>query len=113
MLRVETWKYGWRWVYSVTYDEGVPTLLQHALPLHRKHAMPGTVALDAERYCRRRRTPSKAQNDGEHERYLNLNEVRELQRHGWSVAGLGPIRGQDGDRAPTRGAPTVPDFADT
>ena len=106
MLRVETWKYGWRWVYSVTYDEGVPTLLQHALPLHRKHAMPGTVALDAERIADGEEHRQDA-NDGEHGRYLNLNEVRELQRHGWSVAGLGPIRGQDGDRAPTRGAPTV------
>ena len=91
MLRVETWKYGWRWVYSVTYDEGVPTLLQHALPLHRKHAMPGTVALDAERIADGEEHRQDA-NDGEHGRYLNLNEVRELQRHGWSVAGLGPTR---------------------
>ena len=108
MLRVETWKYGWRWVYSVTYDEGVPTLLQHALPLHRKHAMPGTVALDAERIADGEQHRQDA-NDGEHGRYLNLNEVRELQRHGWSVAGLGPTREQarDGDRAPTRGAPTL------
>ena len=85
MLRVETWKYGWRWVYSVTYDEGVPTLLQHALPLHRKHAMPGTVALDAERIADGEEHRQDA-NEGEHGRYLNLNEVRELQRHGWSMS---------------------------
>ena len=48
MLRVETWKYGKRWVYSVTYDEAVPSLPEHALPLHRKHGVPGMVALDAE-----------------------------------------------------------------
>ena len=91
MLRVETWKYGWRWVYSVTYDEGVPTLLQHALPLHRKHAMPGTIALDPECIADGEEH-RQGSNDGEHDRYLNLNEVQELQRHGWSVAGLGPTR---------------------
>ena len=111
MLRVETWKYGWRWVYSVTYDEGVPTLLQHALPLHRKHAMPGTVALDAERIADGEEHRQDA-NDGEHGRYLNLNEVRELQRHGWSVAGLGPNTRQ-GRSGAHEGRPYPAHFANT
>ena len=87
MLRVETWKYGWRWVYSVTYDEGVPTLLQHALPLHRKHAMPGTVALDPECIADGEEHRQDA-NDGEHERYLNLNEVHESCN---ATAGVLPV----------------------
>lgn len=107
MLRVETWKHGWRWVYSVTYDEGVHSLLEHALPLHRQHGMPGTVALDAELLADggQLRLSSRG---GDHERYLNVGEIQELQRHGWSVASLGQTRGQtrDGGRAPTRDAPT-------
>ena len=101
MLRVETWKHGWRWVYSVTYDEVAPSLLEHALPLHRRHEMPGTVALDAARLAggagRRQDAGGGAEDD-----YLTLDEVRELCRHGWSVAGIG-----SGDRAPTRDAPTA------
>lgn len=107
MLRVETWKHGWRWVYSVIYDEAVESLLEHALPLHRQHGMPGTVAMAAEPLAEggQLRLTSRG---SEHGRYLNVGEVEELQRHGWSVASLGPRRDQadGGDRAPTRSAPT-------
>ena len=103
MLRVETWKYGWRWVYSVTYDEGVRALLEHALPVHRQHGMPGTVAVAAELLADggQLRLSSRG---GDHERYLNVGEIQELQRQGWSVASLEQAR--DDGRAPTRGAPT-------
>ncbi|MDE2841124.1 MAG: hypothetical protein OXM03_10900 [Chloroflexota bacterium] len=107
MLRVETWKHGWRWVYSVTYDEDVRSLLDHALPLHRQHDMPGTVALAAELLADggQLRLSSRG---SERERYLSVGEIRELQRHGWSIASAGPTRVQSSDteRAPTRGAPT-------
>ncbi len=103
MLRVETWKHGWRWVYSVTYDEAVQSLLEHAVPLHRQHGIPGMVALDAELLAEdgQLRLSSRG---SEHGRYLNVGEIQELQRHGWSVASLGPSC--EGERAPTRGAPT-------
>lgn len=107
MLRVETWKHGWRWVYSVTYDVAATSLLEHALPLHRQHGVHGTVALAAELLADggQLRLSSRG---SDHERYLNVGEIRELQRHGWRVASLGPNREQadGGDRAPTRGAPT-------
>ncbi|MDE2815183.1 MAG: hypothetical protein OXK81_00610, partial [Chloroflexota bacterium] len=107
MLRVETWKHGWRWVYSVTYDEDVRSLLDHALPLHRQHDMPGTVALAAELLADggQLRLSSRG---SERERYLSVGEIRELQRHGWSIASAGPTRVQSCLllRAPTRGAPT-------
>lgn len=104
MLRVETWKHGWRWVYSVTYDEAVESLLEHALPLHRQHGLPGTVAMAAEPLADggQLRLTSRG---SDHGRYLNVGEVEELQRHGWSVASVAPDRNQD-ERAPTRGAPT-------
>ena len=109
MLRVETWKHGWRWVYSVTYDEGVHALLEHALPLHVQHAIPGTIAVDADRLAKGEEHRPDV-DGGAQVRYLNLNEIHELQRHGWGIAGLGPTREQarDGDRAPTRGAPALP-----
>ncbi|MYB76248.1 MAG: hypothetical protein F4X83_03960 [Chloroflexi bacterium] len=103
MLRVETWKHGWRWVYSVTYEVAVHSLLEHAVPLHRQHNMPGTVALDAETLADggQLRLSSRGSDP---ERYLNVGEIQELQRQGWSVASLRQTR--DDGRAPTRGAPT-------
>lgn len=107
MLRVETWKHGWRWVYSVTYDLAVHSLLEHALPLHRQHNMPGTAAIDAELLADggQLRLSSRG---SDHERYLNVEEIQELQRHGWGVASQAPGREEagSGERAPTRGAPT-------
>ena len=107
MLRVETWKHGCRWVYSVTYDEGVRSLLELALSQHRLHAMPGMVALDAARLADGEEQPRDS--DGAaHGRYLVLGEIHELLRLGWSVAGLGqaPAQADGFERAPTRGAPT-------
>lgn len=107
MLRVETWKHGWRWVYSVTYDLAVHSLLEDALPVHRQHGMPGTVALDADRLANSAQQQHD-DNGADGERPLSLSEVHELRRQGWSVAWLGPVRGQSGDGqgAPTRDAPT-------
>ena len=107
MLRVETWKHGWRWVYSVTYEVAVHSLLEHALPLHRQYGMPGTVALDAELLADDGQLRLSSRGSGR-ERCLNVGEIQELQRHGWSVACLGPSREQagSGGRAPTRDAPT-------
>ena len=104
MLRVETWKHGWRWVYSIMYDAAVHSLLDFALPLHRRHAIPGTIALDAAGL-----TGGDGRSDSgsrTHVPALSNNELRELQRDGWSVAGSGPIREQGGEWAPTRDAPT-------
>ena len=106
MLRVDTWKHGWRWVYSITYDEAVHSLLEFALPLHRRHAIPGMVALDAEG-----QSSGGGQSDSDGRKRaptLSDDELRELQRDGWSVAGGGPTRThlRNGDRASTRGAPT-------
>lgn len=39
------WKYGKRWVYSITYDEGCQALLSHALPVHRQYGIPGHVCV--------------------------------------------------------------------
>ena len=106
MLRVDTWKHGWRWVYSITYDEAVRSLLEFALPLHRRHAIPGTLALDAEEQPR---GAGRSESDSrQHAPDISSDELRELQRDGWSVIGCGATRTQarDGDRAPARDAPT-------
>ncbi|MCA9414557.1 MAG: hypothetical protein KC944_25305, partial [Candidatus Omnitrophica bacterium] len=40
-----TWKDGKKWVYSITYDEGVIDLFKYAIPLHRKYEIPGHLAI--------------------------------------------------------------------
>lgn len=105
MLRVETWKHGRRWVYSVTYDEGASSLLRHALPLHRQYDVPGTVALDAERLAHGGQARPDP-NGSASERYLNAAEIQELQRRGWSVAALGQARGGS-EHAPLAAAQTL------
>ncbi len=106
MLRVDTWKHDWRWVYSITYDEAVHSLLEFALPLHRRHAIPGAVAIDPEGQA-----SGSGQRDSDSRKFapaLSSDELQELQREGWSVAGSGPTRklSRNDDRAPTRDAPT-------
>lgn len=104
MLRVETWKYGKRWVYSVTYDEAVKSLLDLTLPLHRQHGFPGTVAVAEGRVANGK--SARTDTGGGVEDYLDQGEVQALLWEGWSVVGLWPSHMSPEDRAPTRGAPT-------
>jgi hypothetical protein len=104
VLRVETWKYGWRWVYCVTYDEAVHSLLKHALPLHLQHEMPGTVTLDEAGLSAG--DGRQGVIDDDLDSTLSIEGIHELQRNGWSVACQVRTREECNDWAPTRGAPT-------
>jgi hypothetical protein len=84
------WKNGKRWVYSITYDEGCALLLEHALPVHRSHGIPGHVALVASQIGVPRNVPGSTY-DGM--MILSRDELAMLRREGWGVSCHGMSHG--------------------
>ena len=78
-----TWKNGKKWVYSITYDEGCAALLDHALPIHRKHGIPGHVALVASQIGVPRNVPGSSY-DGM--MILSREQIYMLRKEGWGVS---------------------------
>ena len=78
-----TWKHGKRWAYSITYDEGCSALLEHALPVHRRFAVPGHVALLASQVGVPRNVPGSSY-DGM--MILSAEQVHALRREGWGAS---------------------------
>jgi peptidoglycan/xylan/chitin deacetylase (PgdA/CDA1 family) len=78
-----SWKTGKRWVYSITYDEGCEALLEHALPLHRAHRIPGHVAVLASQIGVPRNVPGSSY-DGM--MILSKGQIRMLCEEGWGVS---------------------------
>jgi peptidoglycan/xylan/chitin deacetylase (PgdA/CDA1 family) len=78
-----TWKNGKRWVYSMTYDEGCELLLEHALPVHRKHGVPGHVAMVAPQVGTLRDVPGSSYHGM---RILSREQVDGLCGEGWGVS---------------------------
>jgi peptidoglycan/xylan/chitin deacetylase (PgdA/CDA1 family) len=79
----DMWKYGKRWVYSVTYDEGCQKLLDHALPLHRRYGIPGHVALVASQVGMPRNVPPSSYHGM---MILSRTEIDGLCAEGWGVS---------------------------
>jgi peptidoglycan/xylan/chitin deacetylase (PgdA/CDA1 family) len=77
------WKNGKRWAYSITYDEGCAALLDHALPVHRKHGIPGHVALVASQVGVKRDVPGSSY-DGM--MILSEEQIHLLHRERWGVS---------------------------
>lgn len=84
------WKNGKRWVYSITYDEGCALLLEHALPVHRRHGIPGHVALVASQIGVPRNVPGSTYNGM---MILSRDELAMLAREGWGVSSHGMTHG--------------------
>jgi peptidoglycan/xylan/chitin deacetylase (PgdA/CDA1 family) len=84
------WKDGKRWVYSITYDEGCRLLLEHALPVHRRHDVPGHVALVASQIGVPRNVPGSTY-DGM--MILSREELAMLATEGWGVSCHGMTHG--------------------
>lgn len=78
-----TWKNGKKWVYSITYDEGCEALLEHALPVHRRHGIPGHVALVASQIGVPRNCPGSSY-DGM--MILSKAQISVLRAEGWGVS---------------------------
>jgi len=77
------WPDGKRWVYSITYDEGCAALMDHAVPIHRRHGVPGHVALVASQIGVPRNCPGSSY-DGM--MILSVEQIRELCDEGWGVS---------------------------
>jgi len=78
-----TWKGGKRWVYSITYDEGLQKLLEYVLPLHRRYGIPGHVCLVASQVGIPRNVPGSSYNGM---MILSREELDMLAREGWGVS---------------------------
>ncbi len=89
-------------MYSVTYDGGSSDLLRSALPLHRQHGVPATVAVAGASFFPGA-NGRRGAGSGERNVALDLDAIHELQRHGWRIACLGPIGAQTPAQPP--GAP--------
>jgi hypothetical protein len=78
-----TWKDGKRWVYSITYDEGCAALLDHALAVHRRHGVPGHVALVASQVGVPRDLPGSSYHGM---MILTRDELNALASEGWGIS---------------------------
>lgn len=77
------WKDGKRWVYSITYDEGVRKLLDYAVPLHRQYGIPGHLALVSSQVGVVRDVPGSSYHGW---MILSKAEIDDLCAEGWGVS---------------------------
>jgi len=82
-VEVCRWKHGMAFAYSITYDEGFADLIQHALPIHQKHGVPGHLVMVAGQLGQVRNVPSSTYHDLR--RHLSAQQLRDLIQQGWSV----------------------------
>ena len=77
------WKNGKRWVYSITYDEGCAALLDHAVPIHRRHSIPGHLCLVASQIGVPRDVAGSSYNGM---LILSADQIADLRSEGWGVS---------------------------
>ena len=76
------WKYGKKWVYSITYDEGLVDLKKFAIPIHEEFGVPGHVEVVAGQLGEIRNLGQSSYNGMRH---MNGKELKELIDMGWGV----------------------------
>ena len=81
-MRVCDWKHGKRWVYSITYDEGVVELHKFAVPMHDEYGIPGHVEMVVGQLGEVRAIGESSYNGFRH---MNGDELKELMARGWGV----------------------------
>ncbi len=81
-LRICPWKYGKRWVYSITYDEALADLHRFAVPLHDEYRIPGHVEVVVGQMGEIRKIGNSSFNGYRH---MNAEELRDLFARGWGV----------------------------
>jgi hypothetical protein len=81
-LRICDWKYGKRWVYSVTYDEALEELHRFAVPHHEELGIPGHVEAVAGHIGKVRQLGSSSYNGYHH---MGPDGLRDLIARGWGV----------------------------
>ena len=82
-LSICPWKYGKRWVYSITYDEALADLHRFAIPMHEEYGIPGHVELLVGQMGEIRKAGNSSYNGYRH---MNASELRDLLARGWGVS---------------------------
>lgn len=81
-LSICPWKYGKRWVYSITYDEALADLHRYAIPMHEEYGIPGHVEVVVGQMGEIRNIGNSSFNGYRH---MNGAELRDLLARGWGV----------------------------
>ncbi len=81
-LSICPWKYGKRWVYSITYDEALADLHRFAIPMHKEYRIPGHVEVVVGQLGEIRKIGNSSFNGFRH---MNADELRDLLARGWGV----------------------------
>lgn len=81
-LTITPWKYGKRWVYSITYDEALVELHEFAVPLHDEFGIPGHLEAVAGHIGVERQLGQSSYNGFMH---MNGSQMREMVARGWGV----------------------------
>jgi hypothetical protein len=81
-LTICPWKYGKRWVYSITYDEALVELHQFAIPIHEELGIPGHVEAVVSQLGQVRAIGTSSYNGFHH---MSGREMRALVDLGWGV----------------------------
>ena len=81
-LSICPWKYGKRWVYSITYDEALADLHRFAVPMHEEYGIPGHVEVVVGQMGEIRNIGNSSFNGYRH---MNGAELRDLLGRGWGV----------------------------
>ena len=81
-LSISPWKYGKRWVYSITYDEALADLHRFAVPMHEEYGIPGHVEVVVGQMGEIRNIGNSSFNGYRH---MNGTELRDLLARGWGV----------------------------
>jgi len=81
-LTICPWKYGKRWIYSITYDEALEELHRFAVPYHEEFGIPGHVEAVAGHIGKTRRIGQSSYNGFHH---MGPADLRDLLARGWGV----------------------------
>ena len=81
-LSICPWKYGKRWVYSITYDEALADLHRFAVPMHEEYGIPGHVEVVVGQMGEIRNIGNSSFNGYRH---MNRTELRDMLARGWGV----------------------------
>lgn len=81
-LSICPWKYGKRWVYSITYDEALADLHRFAVPMHEEYGIPGHVEVVVGQMGEIRNIGNSSFNGYRH---MNGTELRDMLARGWGV----------------------------
>jgi peptidoglycan/xylan/chitin deacetylase (PgdA/CDA1 family) len=82
-IEKEKWKFGKRFVYTITYDEGFAELWEHTIPIHERFGFPGHLAVVVGQIGELRNVAESSWNGKLH---MNANQIKALVARGWGVS---------------------------